>query len=634
MGNIVRGVVGFSGSAKHNGSPSRGLRPADPAPATATSSAAAAPRPPCPAPAAAALQRPRSPVRFILSYAARHWVAHSVMLASVVIAVAASVGSQYAVRDLVDALTNYGDVWQAFAVLAGLIAADNLSWRVGGWVATSALTRVTGDIRRDLFQHLTGHAPAYFADRLPGMLASRISATANAVYTVENTFFWNTLPPCLAVLFSIVMLALVDPIMALALVAVSAGLALVIVQLAARGGPLHHQYAAEAAAVDGELVDVINNMPLVRAFGATLRERERFANRVGHEVESRGRSLRYLEKLRLLHAVSTAILTGGLLAWAILLWQQHLATPGDVVLVCTLGFTILHGTRDLAVALVDSVQHAARVSEAVATLLLPHERFERAGARALPRARGEVEFRNVAFAYPDGSAVLDGFNLRIAAGTSLGIVGRSGSGKSTALALLQRLRTPEQGLVLLDGLDITELTQDSLSEAVSVVPQDVMLFCRSVRENIRYSRPEASDVEVRAAAEAAGCRDFIDALPQGWDTAVGDRGVKLSGGQRQRLAIARAFLRNAPVLVLDEATSALDSESEQAVQRALDRLMVGRTVIAVAHRLSTLRDFDRIVVMQGGHIVQDGKPDELERLAGPYRDLLTRQVGRAVGAAA
>jgi ATP-binding cassette, subfamily B, bacterial len=580
------------------------------------------------------LRPPHRPVAFMLGYARRHFLAHAVMLISVIVAVGASVGSQYAVKNLVDTLTNQGSVWVAFAVLAGLVAADNLSWRIGGWTATHALVKVTGDIRRDLFQHLTGHGPAYFADRLPGMLASRVSATANAVYTVENTFFWNTLPPCLAVLFSIGLLASVDPVMALALVAVSAVLALVIVKFAARGGPLHHAYAAEAAAVDGELVDVINNMPLVRAFGATLRERERFAGRVGHEMESRGRSLRYLEKLRLLHAVTTAFLTAGLLAWSIILWQQHLASAGDVVLVCTLGFTILHGTRDLAVALVDSVQHVARVGEAVATLLLPHENIEDANAHKLRGARGDVEFRNVTFGYADASAVLNDFNLHIEAGTRVGLIGRSGSGKSTALALLQRLRRPQNGLVLVDNQDVTRLTQDSLSDAISVVPQDVMLFYRSVLENIRYGRPDATDDEVRAAAEAAGCRDFIDELPQGWNTQVGDRGVKLSGGQRQRLAIARAFLRNSPVLVLDEATSALDSESEQAVQRALDRLMVGRTVIAVAHRLSTLQNFDRIVVMQHGRIVQDGPPADLERSQGPYRDLLRRQTLHVVEAVA
>jgi ATP-binding cassette subfamily B protein len=570
----------------------------------------------------------------MLGYARRHFAAHAVVLLSVMTAVACSVGSQYGVKNLVDTLSGHGHIWTAFFVLAALVAADNLSWRVGGWVATHVFVAVSGDIRRDLFQHLTGHAPSYFTDRLPGMLASRISATSNAIYTVQSTFFWNVLPPTLAVFCSIAMLAWVNLVMALVLVCISACLAVVIVRFAARGRPLHHAYAAEAAAVDGELVDIINNMPVVRAFGATLRERERFSRRLDQEMATRGRSLRYLEKLRLLHAVTTAILTAGLLAWGILLWQAHRVSAGDVVLVCTLGFTILHGTRDLAVALVDSVQHVARVGEAVATLLLPHERLEDPNAKPLAAARGEVEFRGVRFGYAEGSPVLLDFDLKIEAGTRVGIVGRSGSGKSTALALLQRLRTPQRGRILVDGADINQLTQESLTAAISVVPQDVLLFHRPVRENIRYGRPDASDDEVRAAAEAAGCRDFIDALPQGWETLVGDRGIKLSGGQRQRLAIARAFLRNAPVLLLDEATSALDSESELAVQRALDRLMVGRTVIAVAHRLSTLKDFDRIVVMHGGRIVQDGTPADLEKRQGPYQDLLRRQAIRPVNLAA
>ena len=577
---------------------------------------------------------PGRPIAFVMGYVGRRWPGHLAVLLSVIFAVSCSVGSQYAVKSLVDALSSYGAVWTAFYLLAGLVAADNLSWRIGGWVATHVLVAVTGDIRRDLFRHLTGHSPSYFADRLPGMLAARITATASAIYLVETMFFWNVLPPTLAVLLSIALLSSVDPVMALVLIAVSACLALVIVQIAAHGRPLHHEYAAEAAAVDGELVDVINNMPLVRAFGATLRERERFAHSVDREMSTRGRSLRYLEKLRLFHAVATSIMTAGLLAWSILLWQQQRASAGDVVLVCTLGFTILHGSRDLAVALVDMVQHVARVSEALATLLLPHELQDREGARALPSARGELAFDTVHFSYPEGAAVLRDFSLTIAPGTRVGIVGRSGSGKSTVLSLLQRLRVPQRGHVLIDGEDIAGLTQESLTAAIAIVPQDVMLFHRSVMENIRYGRPDARDEEVRAAAEAAGCRDFIEALPQGWLTPVGDRGVKLSGGQRQRLAIARAFLRNAPILVLDEATSALDTESEAAVQRALDRLMQGRTVIAVAHRLSTLRDFDRIVVMQQGRIVEDGAPAELEMRHGPYRELLRRQGFRVIETAA
>jgi ATP-binding cassette subfamily B protein len=421
---------------------------------------------------------------------------------------------------------------------------------------------------------------------------------------------------------SIVMLAFVDPIMALCLVVASGTLSFVLVRLAAAGRPLHHEYASNAAAVDGELVDVINNMPLVRAFGATLRERERFAQRVGHEMAARGRSLRYLERLRVLHAITTAVLTALLLGWGIFLWQRGQASTGDVVLISTLGFTILHGTRDLAVALVDTIQHVARLSEALATLLLPHQLRDAKNARRLTTRRGEVEFRNVSFSYPDGASVLRDFNLHIKHGTRVGVVGRSGSGKSTMLMLLQRLRDIEKGQILIDGEDISDLTQESLHDVISVVPQDVMLFHRTVLENIRYGRPEATDPEIYAAAEAAGCREFIAALSDGYNTMVGDRGVKLSGGQRQRLAIARAFLRNAPVLLLDEATSALDTESEQAVQRALDRLMHGRTVIAVAHRLSTLKNFDRIVVMQSGHILQDGTPDDLEAINGPYRDLL------------
>jgi ATP-binding cassette subfamily B protein len=572
------------------------------------------------------------PLAFMGRYVARHGIAHAIVLASVVLAVGCSIGSQYAVKHLVDTLTAgaHPAVWNAFFMLAGLIFADNMLWRLGGWTATKCFVAVAGDLRRDLFQHLTGHSPSYFADRPPGTLAGRITATGNAIYTVENTFAWNVLPPLLAVVGSIFVLVTVSPEMAGVLMVISGVLSWMLGHLAAKGRPLHHQYAADAAAVDGELVDVINNMPLVRAFGATLRERKRFGEQVEREMVTRSRSLQYLEKLRLFHATITAALTAGLLAWSIMLWEQGAASSGDVVLVTTLGFTILHGTRDLAVALVDTTQHVARLAEALATLLLPHELIDAEEARELDGTQGRVEFRDVTYRYPGSSRpVLDHFNLRIEAGTRVGLVGRSGSGKSTVLSLLQRLRNVPEGRILLDGLDIADLTQDSLHDAIGVVPQDVSLFHRSVLENIRYGQPDATDEEVRAAAEAASCREFIEQLPEGYDTPVGDRGVKLSGGQRQRLAIARAFLRNAPILLLDEATSALDSESEAAVQRALERLMQGRTVIAVAHRLSTLSRFDRIVVMQDGRILQDGSPRQLEAASGPFRDLLRRQTSAA-----
>ena len=571
------------------------------------------------------------PLAFMFRYVMHHKLHHLTILASVLVAVAAVVGSSYAVNNLVNTLTAYHGgsmrpVWSAVALLGILIAVDNMAWRIGGWVSTYAFVEVTGDLRRDLFRHLTGHAPSYFADRMPGTLAGRITATSNAMFTLENLTTWNVLPPCLNVGFSILLMITVSPLMAAVLIVLAALISMLMFRLAAGGRPLHHRYASEAARVDGELLDIINNMPLVRAFGATGRERVRFSRRMQGEMSSRGTSLRYLEKLRLLHAVMTAFLTAGLLIWAVLLWRHHAASVGAVVMVTTLGFMILHGTRDLAVALVETIQHVARLAEALSTLLLPHDMPDApdaGGFQAQPR--GEIVFEHVSYAYPGTASVLDDFSLRVEAGSRIGLVGRSGSGKTTVLALLQRLRYVEAGRVLIDGKELTSLTEEALRAVISVVPQDVSLFHRSVMDNIRYGKPEAADEEVRAAAEAAGCREFIEAMPDGFDTEVGDRGVKLSGGQRQRIAIARAFLRNAPILLLDEATSALDSESEQKVQQALDRLMVGRTVVAVAHRLSTLRDFDRIVVMQSGRVLQDGAPTVLERSEGAYRELLSRQ---------
>jgi ATP-binding cassette subfamily B protein len=397
--------------------------------------------------------------------------------------------------------------------------------------------------------------------------------------------------------------------------------------LAAAGRPLHDDFADKAAAVDGEMVDVINNMPLVRAFCGLSYEHDRFDATVNRELDARGRSLRYLEKLRLTHAVVTVVLTIALLAWVITLWQQGAATTGDVVLVCTLGLSILSATRDLAVALVDVTQHVARMTEAIATLLLPHELKDHPEAEPLVRSGAAVAFNNVAFHYPGGVQVFDKFSLRIKAGQRVGLVGQSGGGKSSLFTLLQRFYDVQRGSITIDGQDISRVTQQSLREAISVVPQDISLFHRSIMENIRYGRPNATDDEVLRAAIAARC-DFIENLPEGMATIVGDRGIKVSGGQRQRIAIARAFLKDAPILLLDEATAALDSESEEAIREALSRLMRGRTVIAIAHRLATLRNFDRVVMLQGGRIIEDGPPDILVQGKGPYRELVAREMGR------
>ena len=571
------------------------------------------------------------PLSFVGRYIRRRAAAHIVVVLAVIAAVGCSVSAQYGVKVLVDTLAVGGTgkyAWLAFALLASLVAADNLLWRLAGWVAGSLFVGVTGDLRRDLFRHLTGHAPSYFTDRLPGTLTSRVTATSNAVYTMENMFVWNVLPPCMATLIAIAFVAVVSVPMAVGLTTIAGMLVLAMFRFAAAGKSLHHDFADKAAAVDGEMVDVVNNLPLVRAFSGMSREHRRFDATLKNEIAARQRSLRYLEKLRLVHAVVTVGLTIGVLAWAIALWQDGAASTGDVVLVSTLGLTILHATRDLAVALVDVTQHMARLSEAVASLLVPHELRDYPKAAPLVRRGAAIMFDNISFSYPDGRKVFENFRLRFLPGQRTGLIGQSGAGKSTLCALLQRFYDVRVGRILIDGQDISQVTQESLRDAIAIVPQEIFLFHRSIVENIRYGRPNASDEEVLQAAAAARCGDFIESLPNGVATIIGERGVKLSGGQRQRIAIARAFLKDAPILLLDEATSALDTESEEAIREALARLMRGRTVIAVAHRLSTVRRFDRVVVLQAGKVVQDGPPDQLVRQDGLYRELIKRELTR------
>lgn len=571
------------------------------------------------------------PFAFVLRYLRQRLASHVVILTCVVAAVACSVGTQYGVKYLVDGLSagtaRAGSVWLAFVLLMSLIAADNFLWRIASWTASFTFVGVTGDLRRDIFRHLTGHAPSYFSDRLPGMLTSRITATSNAVFTVENMLVWNVLPPCIATVAAIALIGTVSPMMAGGLIVVAGAMVVAMFHLAAAGRPLHEEFADRAAAVDGEMVDVINNMPLVRAFCGFRLEHERFDATVNRELTARGRSLRYLEKLRLTHAAVTVVLTIALLAWVIVLWQHGGASTGDVVLVCTLGLSILNATRDLAVALVDVTQHVARLTEAIATLLLPHALRDHPRAEPLVKAGAAIVFNKVSFGYPGGRQVFDKFSLRLNAGQRVGLVGQSGGGKSTIFALLQRFYDVDQGHVAIDGQNISQVTQESLRAAISGVPQDISLFHRSIMENIRYGRPNATDDEVLRAAIAARC-DFIETLPEGLATQVGDRGVKLSGGQRQRIAIARAFVKDAPILLLDEATAALDSESEEAIREALGRLMRGRTVIAIAHRLATLRHFDRVIMLQGGKIIEDGPPDRLMQGTGPYRELVAREMSR------
>jgi ATP-binding cassette subfamily B protein len=545
---------------------------------------------------------------------------HAAALVSVVGAASFACVAQFGLKLIVDAMAagpqQIVRVWWALALFAGLLASESALWRFGSWFGYRAILIDKAEAKLDLFNHLIGHSSRYFSDRMGGALANRISSTGDSLQQAYSAVLFNIAPVCADFCVALAMLATVEWHLVAALfgfVLVAAG---TLFRLSRRGMPRHRFHADRAAEVGGELVDVLSNIWVVKAFSARNRERGRFERLLRIEQDTHRDSLMYVERLRVLHDLALWLMAGGMLAWTLHLWSEGRVSPGDVILTLAMAFRILHGSRDLAFALVNATQFIARIADSIQVIGEKHRVVDEPGARSLIHLGGSIDFDNVDFSYPAGHQVFDGFNLRIEPGQRVGLVGPSGAGKSTLIGLVQRLADVDGGRVLIDDQDIRAMTQDSLRAAIAVVPQDILLFHRSALENIRYARPEATDEEVLAAARAARCDDFIRALPDGYDTIVGERGMKLSGGQRQRLGIARALLKDAPIVVLDEATSALDSASEIEIQRALEVLMRGRTVLAIAHRLSTVSGFDRVIVLQQGRIIEDGPPAELRRRRG------------------
>ncbi|MBB3103374.1 ABC transporter ATP-binding protein [Azomonas macrocytogenes] len=560
---------------------------------------------------------PSRPLAFLWFYVRKRPWHFGGLLLLICGAAFSAVAVQYGMKLLVDAMAgerDSADVWTPLTLFLGLIVLENLFWRVGGWLGCRCIVASCMDLRVDLFRHLTGHPMRYFNEHFAGSLGSRISAVGKAAEVVYASMTWRIMPPVVDFFGALVVLLTVDWRMALALVVFVSLIASLVTLFGVRGRMRHQLYAAQAARVGGELVDAVSNVWTIKAFAARERESLRLAREIGHEAQAHRSSWMYLERMRFLHDMCLAVMAGGMLVWAILRWRQGLATPGDVVLVSALTFRILHGSRELALALVESTQQLGAIADTLRIINQPHALDD--ASIHLEHGAGRIDFEDVGYRYPDRRQVFEHFALHIPAGQKVGIVGTSGAGKSTLISLLQRLDDVQSGRILIDGQDIRSVSQDSLRERIAVVPQETALFNRSIRENIRYGRPQASDEEVEVAARHAYCDTFIRELPQGYDTLVGERGVMLSGGQRQRLGIARAFLKDAPILILDEATSALDTHSELEIQAALNDLVLGRTVLAVAHRLSTLSGFDRIVVLSHGRIAEDGPPQELRSRSG------------------
>jgi ATP-binding cassette subfamily B protein len=488
--------------------------------------------------------------------------------------------------------------------------------------------RVVADVRRAIYEHLLRLTPSFFEITRTGEVLSRLTTDTTLVQTVVGSSASMALRNMFIVAGGVTMLAVTSPqLMMLALLGVPAVvLPLIVVgRLVRRLSRKSQDRVADASALAGE---TLNAIPTVQAAGQEAFEQSRFGTAVEHAFKTANRRNAARAALT---ALVIALISGAIVG---VLWVGARNVINGSMSAGELGQFVLYalilaGGIGALSEVWGEVQKAAGATERLIELL-SIEPLVKAPANpvALPEPpRGEVRFEHISFRYPlrpEAPALAD-FSLTVERGEVVALVGPSGAGKSTVFQLLLRFYDPDAGAVRIDGTDLREADPALIRARIAIVPQEVVLFATSVRENIRYGRPEASDEEIRAAARAASAERFIEALPRGYDTMLGERGVTLSGGERQRLAIARALLRDAPILLLDEATSALDAESEHAIAGALDRLMRGRTTLVIAHRLATAQRAHRIVVMDKGRIVASGSHGELVRQGGLYARLAALQ---------
>jgi ATP-binding cassette, subfamily B, bacterial len=579
-------------------------------------------------------------IRVVLPFVFRHWLDQPVVA---VIAVGGFLGATIAdlfmpvfSGQLVDAMISGAAdpvARRAALVAFGAIVALGLASMILRLIGLQAIVpftlRIMSDLARDAFMRVQRFSTDWHANAFAGSTVRKVTRGMWAVDLLNDTILMALLPSLLVLLGSMVLLGLHWPSLGLVVAAGAAVYIPMVVLFSTRYiAPAARISNAWDTKVGGTLADALTCNAVVKSFGAELREDTRLARVISRwRVRVRRTWLRYnytaAAQLSVLLCLRASVIGG-----AVWLWIAGRASPGDVTYVLTSYYIIHAYLRDIGMH-INNLQRSVNDMEELVAI---HDEAigiaDVAGARPIDIQGGHIVFDDVTFHYGGHPAPLyDGLSVDIRAGERIGLVGRSGSGKTTFVKLVQRLYDVGGGKILIDGQDIAKATQQSLRSQIAIVQQDPILFHRSLAENIAYGRPGASMAAIEQAARLANAHEFILRLPKGYGTLVGERGVKLSGGERQRVALARAFLADAPVLILDEATSSLDSESEALIQQAMERLMKGRTSIVIAHRLSTVRSLDRILVFDHGEIVEQGNHAALAgRAGGIYRALFELQV--------
>lgn len=578
---------------------------------------------------------PRKPISFMwfIAKKSRAWVLFAIL--AVTSAELLEGGLLLVLRELTDSVTNAVQsgfdeksvnslwVWIVGYPL-GFFIIENI-WRLSGVSGMRLMTQSEANASKSLFKYLIDHSRAYFNTKFAGSLVNKIGHASRGISSVFSTILWQYYPLIIGLIIDLIIVISIDYWLGIMLGAWTIVFMGINFYMVKRKQHLSYAAANANSTMKGKMVDTISNIAVVHANARHMYEQ----NLVGRFIKSHQK--KYLkswiasEWILFINGALLAIFAFGMIAITIFLMKNSQATLGSLVLVISMTVSLMRSLFFIGSKMTDTIDDYSRIDEGLSELIVPYEITDKPEAKNIKKAKGNITFDNVFFNF-DNTVIFDDFCLNIKPGQKVGIVGVSGAGKTTLTNLLMRNHDIKKGCIKIDDNDIRDITRKSLRKQIAFVPQDVSLFHRTILENIRYGNLTASNNEIIEAAKKAQAHKFIKSFPDGYDTYVGERGVKLSGGQRQRIAIARAFLKSAPILLLDEATSSLDSESELLVQEALSKLMQSKTVIAIAHRLSTLRAMDRIVVLEKGKIAEDGDHKSLLRKKGIYAELWQHQV--------
>lgn len=482
-------------------------------------------------------------------------------------------------------------------------------------------------IAKDLFSYAHNHSTAFFAEEMAGNISGKIKTIIDDAYGIYYQIIWGAVSPLIALTTTFVFIYSINTELALLMLAFNIALIIILWKLSLRLAPYTEKRANAMSASNGILVDSITNASLVKNFSNYLFEKKNYFQSMkkaayADRIETQQFGILFIGQ-GLLRSTMQALF----FALPLWYWYKGEVTIAQYVLIQTLILTLSNIYNNISMNFLQFFKNYGGIKDGLELLGKPCEVVDKPRAVEMKLKDAAIKVENITYHYKGTEPLFRDFNLDIASGEKIGLVGHSGSGKSTLIKLLSRYYDLQEGKICIGGYDISNVTQDSLRRNIALIPQDPSLFNRTILENIRYGNLKASDEEVIEAAKKAYCHEFIKNLPQGYQSKVGERGVMLSGGERQRIAIARAILKDAPILILDEATSALDSESEKFIQDSLRDLMSGKTVIAVAHRLSTLKEMDKLVVMDNGQIIEQGTHSSLLRKKGAYYHFYNMQAG-------